>query len=145
MERKLTLVFVLEGAMAEHKSRNYLLPGGVSRYGRSKMYQRKALYKRKKTVAKKADAKPDRFKQKSVRGDKNGGTRKVPVVRRVRSTVALQIQLCCPALMLFRSPCHVFSASRPGTTPPRMSLAPLRTGRLLGQLACAPLSSQELS
>ena len=76
--------FAFPGNMGEHKARNYLLPGGVSRYGRAAMYRRKALYKRKKTTVKKDEPKADRFKTKQVRGDKNGGTRKVPVVRRVR-------------------------------------------------------------
>lgn len=69
--------------MSEHKPRNYLLPGGISRYGRSKMYQRKALYKRKKATVPKPEPKPERFKSKSVRGEKNGGSRKVATQRRV--------------------------------------------------------------
>ena len=43
------------------------------------MYQRKALYKCNKTTVPKPESNPERFKEKSVRGDKNGGSRKVAV------------------------------------------------------------------
>ena len=70
--------------MGERGSRNPLLPGGVSRFSRSKMYARRAAYKKYKTVAAPAKQPKSRFVSKQVRGDKNGGTRNVPV----RATVS---------------------------------------------------------
>ena len=70
--------------MGERGSRNPLLPGGISRYSRSKMYARRAQYKKRKTVPAPAAAPAARFVSKQVRGDKNGGTRNVPV----RATVS---------------------------------------------------------
>ncbi len=61
-------------------SRNYALDSGVVRFGRSKMYHKKAVYKflKKKTPKKAADNKPA-FVEKKVGGSKNGGTRMVRV------------------------------------------------------------------
>ena len=57
------------------KPRNYILAGGISRYGRSAMYRKKALYKKKISIT---DFKPKRdihFVIKDVKGEKNGKTR----------------------------------------------------------------------
>ncbi|XP_065831626.1 large ribosomal subunit protein eL6-like [Oscarella lobularis] len=74
----------MENSKKPHSSRNYLLPGGVSRYSRSVMYRKKALYKKKKITVAKKEVKQERFKEKPVRGDKNGGKRIVPLIRRSR-------------------------------------------------------------
>ncbi|CAM1308287.1 RPL6 (predicted), partial [Pycnogonum litorale] len=60
------------------KSRNYVLPNGVLRYSRSKMYRKKASYKikPKKVVKPKKEMKP-KFIEKPIGGDKNGGKRMV--------------------------------------------------------------------
>merc|ERR1711991_1265408 len=68
----------LEPDMGERGSRNPLLPGGVSRYSRSKMYARRAAYKKRKTVAAAPKAAEARFTTKQVRGEKNGSTRNIP-------------------------------------------------------------------
>jgi large subunit ribosomal protein L6e len=62
-------------ARKPHTPRNYLLPGGVSRYSRSAMYSRKALYKKKKIAVAAVKEKKPYFKLKEVKGDKNGGKR----------------------------------------------------------------------
>lgn len=66
-------------------SRNYVLPNGVLRYSRSRMYKKTASYKIKPTVA----PKPKKtvsplFKEKPIGGDKNGGKRMV----RLKKTVS---------------------------------------------------------
>eukprot|EP00118_Oscarella_pearsei_P004191 m.17410 g.17410 ORF g.17410 m.17410 type:complete len:245 (+) comp27500_c0_seq3:89-823(+) len=66
-------------AKEPHRPRNYLLPGGVPRYSRSVMYRKKALYKKKRVVIEKKEVKQERFKEKPVRGDKNGEKRSVPL------------------------------------------------------------------
>merc|ERR1712165_674337 len=62
------------------KPRNYALESGVYRFGRSKMYHKKATYKflKKKTAKKDAPKKPA-FVEKQIGGAKNGGTRMVRV------------------------------------------------------------------
>merc|ERR1711934_1127307 len=61
------------------KPRNYSLESGVVRFGKSKTYHKKAIYKfLKKKAAKKADKPAPKFIEKKVNGAKNGGTRKVP-------------------------------------------------------------------
>eukprot|EP00052_Salpingoeca_macrocollata_P030400 m.319398 g.319398 ORF g.319398 m.319398 type:complete len:239 (+) comp23145_c0_seq1:83-799(+) len=63
--------------MAPHTPRNK--KGGVSKHSRSAVYQKRALYKRKKTGTK-AEVKPkETTKTVQVKGDKNGGTRVVPL------------------------------------------------------------------
>lgn len=62
-------------------ARNYALPGGVMRYGRSAMYRKKFLWKKKPTsVAAPKVAEPT-TKEVKVGGSKNGGTRVVPRVK----------------------------------------------------------------
>merc|ERR1711881_319817 len=66
------------------KPRNHGLEGGVYRFGRSKMYHKKAAYKfLKKKTAKKAAPKKPMFVEKPIGGAKNGGTRMVRVKKAV--------------------------------------------------------------
>merc|ERR1712227_1156219 len=66
------------------KPRNYALEGGVHRFGRSKMYHKKAVYKfLKKKTAKKAAPKKPAFVEKKIGGAKNGGTRMVPTKKAI--------------------------------------------------------------
>ncbi len=60
--------------------RNYKLKSGVVRFGRSKTYHKKAVYKflKKKTPKKVAEKKPA-FVEKKIGGAKNGETRLVRV------------------------------------------------------------------
>jgi large subunit ribosomal protein L6e len=65
-----------------HNPRNTLLATGVERLSRSKVYQKRALYKKiaaakKKPVAAKPAAAPATVKSKTVGGAKNGKTRQV--------------------------------------------------------------------
>ena len=59
------------------KPRNPELVNGVSRHGRSAMYAKRRLYKRK--VYPKVETKKETTKVKTVGGAKNGGQRKVPL------------------------------------------------------------------
>merc|ERR1712190_451236 len=61
------------------KPRNYSLESGVVRFGKSKTYHKKAIYKFLKKKTAKTAAKPaPKFIEKKVNGAKNGGTRMVP-------------------------------------------------------------------
>merc|ERR1711997_445204 len=72
------------------KPRNYALECGVYRFGRSKMYHKKAIYKFKgKKAAEKASTAGPTFVEKSVKGAKNGETRMVRV-KRLRNDVPTQ-------------------------------------------------------
>ena len=75
-------------ARKPHSPRNSLLPGGISRYGRSAMYHRKALYKKKKVAVAAAKEKTPYFKVKEIKGERNGGKRIVPLKKSV-STVCV--------------------------------------------------------
>lgn len=66
-----------------HTSRNPELVPGIGRYSRSTIYKKRALYKRKKTGVKKVVKEQEKFKRKEIGGDKNGGSRVVPVKREV--------------------------------------------------------------
>merc|ERR1712176_800154 len=61
-----------------HKSRNSTLPGGVPKLSRS------ALYKRAKVQTKPSVEPAATHKTKQVQGEKNGGTREVPLQRQPR-------------------------------------------------------------
>jgi large subunit ribosomal protein L6e len=62
------------------KPRNYALASGVYRFGASKTFHKKAIYKFvKKTTAKKPVVKKPVFVEKKIGGDKNGGTRLVKI------------------------------------------------------------------
>merc|ERR1712001_652733 len=79
---------ILDAKMVKNKNagkpRNYALEGGVYRFGRSKMYHKKAAYKfLKKKTAKKAAPKKPMFVEKQIGGAKNGGTRMVRVKKAV--------------------------------------------------------------
>lgn len=58
---------------------NPTLPGGVERYGRSKMYKRSLKYKRTKVAVAAVKPKVQLTKVKKIGGDKNGGERTVPI------------------------------------------------------------------
>jgi len=62
------------------KPRNYALEGGAHRFGRSKMYHKKAVYKflLKKSAKENARKNPV-YVEKKIGGAKNGETRMVPV------------------------------------------------------------------
>ena len=66
-----------------HTPRNKDLAPGIGRYSRSAIYKKRALYKRKKTGVKKEVSEEQKTRVKEVGGDKNGGTRVVPVKREV--------------------------------------------------------------
>merc|ERR1712141_77904 len=79
---------ILDAKMVKNKNagkpRNYALEGGVYRFGRSKMYHKKATYKfLKKKAATKAAPKKPTFVEKQIGGAKNGGTRMVRVKKAV--------------------------------------------------------------
>ncbi|CAH3149740.1 unnamed protein product [Porites lobata] len=67
-----------------HTPRNKDLAPGIGRYSRSAIYKKRALYKRKKTGVKKEVTEEAKTRVKEVGGDKNGGTRVVPVKRESR-------------------------------------------------------------
>ena len=69
--------------MAVHKSRNSTLPGGVPKLSRSAVYKKRALYKRKKVQTKPSVEPVATHKTKQVQGEKNGGSREVPLKRQV--------------------------------------------------------------
>lgn len=60
-----------------HSSRNRILAGGISRFSRSAMYKRRALYKKKKVPCKAPVKKTTYFSIKEVKGEKNGEKRVV--------------------------------------------------------------------
>jgi large subunit ribosomal protein L6e len=65
-----------------HAPRNYQLPGGVYRFSRARMYQINAVYKKKSfKPVEKMFAPKELHKTKTVGGEKNGGTRLVPIHR----------------------------------------------------------------
>lgn len=67
-----------------HASRNKPLTKGIGRLSRSAIYKKRALYKRKKTGVQKEVKEEVKTITKEIGGDKNGGTRVVPVKREVR-------------------------------------------------------------
>ena len=66
-----------------HTSRNSTLPGGIPKLSRSAVYRKRALYKRKKVATTPAVKETPLTKTKTVAGEKNGGTRTVPVQKAV--------------------------------------------------------------
>lgn len=76
-----------------HTPRNKDLAPGIGRYSRSAIYKKRALYKRKKTGVKKEVSEEAKTRVKEVGGDKNGGTRVVPVKREVSLDVCVN-ELC---------------------------------------------------
>lgn len=60
-----------------HAPRNRELAGGISRYSRSAMYRRKALYKKKKDPVKSTKASKPYYKLQPIKGEKNGDKRAV--------------------------------------------------------------------
>lgn len=64
-------------------SRNQPLSKGIGRYSRSAMYRKRALYKRKKTGVTKDVKEQAKTMVKEIGGEKNGGSRTVPVQREV--------------------------------------------------------------
>ena len=74
--------------MVAHKPRNSMLPGGVPKLSRSAVYKKRALYKRQKVQSKASVEPAATHKTKQVQGEKNGGTREVPLQRQVRVSKA---------------------------------------------------------
>ncbi|CAH1800601.1 unnamed protein product [Owenia fusiformis] len=70
-----------------HKPRNYVLGGsGVMRFSQARMYQKRAVYKKKKPKAAKTKKETlTRFVKKDIGGDKNGGFRMVRVSKLPKS------------------------------------------------------------
>ena len=66
-----------------HSSRNTSLSGIISKFSRSAVYRKRALYKRKKVGVKKAVKQVETVKVKPIGGEKNGENRTVPVARKV--------------------------------------------------------------
>jgi len=74
-------------ASQKGKARNYALASGVVRFGRSRMYAKKAVYKfLKKKTAKPKGEKKATFVEKKIGGAKNGGTRMVRV-KKLRANI----------------------------------------------------------
>lgn len=71
-------------ARKPHCPRNYRLPGGIMRYGRSKMYERRAVYKKKKVAVKPKKEPRKHYEIKPIKGEKNGGKRVVLLKKSVR-------------------------------------------------------------
>jgi hypothetical protein len=67
-----------------HAPRNYQLPGGVWRYGRSAIYQRRRNYLKKNLNKDKKVKKRVHYKIKPIGGEKNGGTRLILTRKSVR-------------------------------------------------------------
>merc|ERR1712137_820626 len=70
--------------MVEHAPRNSNLAFGVNRLGRSAVYKKRALYRRKKTVQTVDKSVPATTKTKQIGGDKNGKTREVALTKASR-------------------------------------------------------------
>ena len=70
---------IVATAMAKkpHSSRNKILAAGISRYSRSAMYRKKALYKKNKIPGKAPVKKRTYFSIKPIKGEKNGEKRVV--------------------------------------------------------------------
>lgn len=68
-----------------HSSRNYILAGGISRYSRSAMYERKALYKKNRTEVKAKKEKRRHYEIKPVKGERNGKNRVVLLKKTVNN------------------------------------------------------------
>ncbi|CAG8538085.1 15432_t:CDS:2 [Acaulospora morrowiae] len=67
-----------------HQPRNRFLVPGVTRYSRSAVYAKKALYKRKKTILKKIEQNLPTTKTVQIKGEKNGGQRVIPLEKAPR-------------------------------------------------------------
>lgn len=66
-------------ANKEQRPRNYELAAGIMRFSKSAMYHKRGIWKTKKTGLKPKPAAPRQKNtvEKQIKGDKNGGTRKV--------------------------------------------------------------------
>merc|ERR1712212_459810 len=95
-----------------HTSRNKELIPGIGRYSRSAIYKKRALYKRKKTGVKKGEKEQEKFKRKEIGGDKNGGSRVVPVQRESRFYPTEDV------------PKKLANRKKPGKTKLRQSITP---------------------
>jgi len=73
-------------------ARNSFLAGGVPKFSRSKMYAKRAQHKRTKTVTKVEAKKASAVVTKTVKGDKNGGTRQVAAKRAPKYYPTLSIR-----------------------------------------------------
>lgn len=66
-----------------HSPRNYLLGGGISRYSRSAMFKKRALYRKTKSRIEPSKTKKPHYRTVPVKGEKNGDKR----VIQLRKTV----------------------------------------------------------
>src|ERR1041385_1765421 len=71
------------GKMARAPRNRFLVPG-ISRYSRSAVYAKKALYKRKKSTISKPETQVNTTKTVEIKGDKNGGKRVIPLEKAPR-------------------------------------------------------------
>jgi len=62
-----------------HAPRNRFLVPGIPRYSRSKVYAKKALYRRKKSTIPKPETKVEPTKTVQIKGNNNGGQRVIPL------------------------------------------------------------------
>jgi len=82
----LIIVMVDKKAKTPHAPRNRMLPSGVMRFSHARMYQAKAIYKKKGLPATKADRqKAVVTKTKPIGGEKNGKERVVKLQRMPRA------------------------------------------------------------
>ncbi len=71
-----------------HSPRNFKLPGGVWRYGRYTMNQKRKLFLKKRPTIAGKTTKRTHYKIKPIKGENNGGTRLV-MTRKSVSTIIM--------------------------------------------------------
>ncbi|GBB99500.1 hypothetical protein RclHR1_03540019 [Rhizophagus clarus] len=76
-----------------HAPRNRFLVSGIPRYSRSKVYAKKALYKRKKSTISKLETKVETTKTVQIKGNNNGGQRVIPLEKAPRFYPAEDVPL----------------------------------------------------
>ncbi|CAB4486385.1 unnamed protein product [Rhizophagus irregularis] len=76
-----------------HAPRNRFLVPGIPRYSRSKVYAKKALYRRKKSTIPKPETKAETTKTVQINGNNNGGQRVIPLEKAPRFYPAEDVPL----------------------------------------------------